>query len=63
MKVRPDQKLVWMRNLEEAPVRVTAVKKLLGKLAGFVADAKPGAPTKLPPPTPVLVKKSAHGRR
>ena len=63
MKVRPDQKLVWMRNMEEAPVRVTAVKKLLAKLAEFVIAAKPGAPDKLPPPTPVLVKKPAQARR
>jgi len=63
MKVRPDQKLVWMRNLEDAKDRVTAVKRLLAKLAEFVAAAQPGAPTKLPPPTPVLVKKPVHGRR
>ena len=63
MKVRPDQKLVWMRNLEDAKDRVTAVKRLLAKLAEFVAAAQPGGPTKLPPPTPMLVKKPVHGRR
>jgi transcription-repair coupling factor (superfamily II helicase) len=56
MKVRPDQRLVWMRDFEDKVLRVKGVEKLLGRLAAYAAGIEPGADTALPPPTPVLVK-------
>jgi transcription-repair coupling factor (superfamily II helicase) len=58
MKVRPDQKLVWICDFEDKAQRVAGVQKLLGRLVAFVKDAKPGGDTALPPPTPVLKQKS-----
>ncbi len=59
MKVRPDQKLVLLRDLEDKKDRVTQVTRLLTKLAELAKGAKEGTSAGLPPPSPVLVKKRA----
>ena len=38
MKLRPDQKLVWLRDFEVAPERVAGVEKLLRRLARYARD-------------------------
>jgi len=67
MKVRPDQKLVLLRDLEEVKERTVQVTRLLGKLADLAGSAKDDTEAGLPPPSPVLVKrpatKPAVGRR
>jgi transcription-repair coupling factor (superfamily II helicase) len=55
MKVRPDQKLVLLRDLEDQKDRVTQVTRLLAKLAELAKA--PAAAAGLPPATPTLVKK------
>jgi transcription-repair coupling factor (superfamily II helicase) len=57
MKVRPDQKLVLLRDLEDKKDRVTQVTRLLTRLADLAKSAKPDTGAGLPPPSPVLVKK------
>ncbi len=57
MKVRPDQRLVLMRDLEDQKIRVVQVQRLLGKLADLATGAHPEAKPGLPPPTAVLVKR------
>jgi transcription-repair coupling factor (superfamily II helicase) len=57
MKVRPDQKLVLLRDLEDRKERVVQVTKLLVTLAGLAKSAAPGGAPGLPPVTPVLAKK------
>jgi transcription-repair coupling factor (superfamily II helicase) len=57
MKVRPDQKLVLLRDLEDRKERVAQVTKLLVTLAGLAKSATPGGAPGLPPVTPVLAKK------
>ncbi len=57
MKVRPDQRLVLMRDLEDQKDRVVQVQRLLTKLAELAQSAKPDAKPGLPPPTPVLAKR------
>jgi transcription-repair coupling factor (superfamily II helicase) len=58
MKVRPDQKLVLLRDLEDRKERVAQVTKLLVTLAGLAKSAAPGGAPGLPPVTPVLAKKA-----
>ncbi|MEI9982058.1 MAG: transcription-repair coupling factor [Aliidongia sp.] len=60
MKVRPDQKLVLLRDLEDRKERVAQVTRLLQKLAELAKAAKPDSKAGLPPPTPVLVKKPTN---
>jgi transcription-repair coupling factor (superfamily II helicase) len=63
-KLRPDQKLVFMRNWEDPKQRLTGVSHLMQQLAK-VAEA-PAKEIVMPPPTPELVKKPAAagaGRR
>ncbi|MGB8842459.1 MAG: TRCF domain-containing protein, partial [Aliidongia sp.] len=57
MKVRPDQKLVLLRDLEDRKERVAQVTKLLVTLAGLAKSAAPGGAPGLPPVTPMLAKK------
>ncbi len=38
MKLRPDQKLVWLRDFEVAPERVAGVEKLLRRLSRYARD-------------------------
>ena len=57
MKVRPDQKLVLLRDLEVQKERVTQVTRLLGKLAELAQAGGEKSGGALPA-TPVLVKKA-----
>jgi transcription-repair coupling factor (superfamily II helicase) len=63
LKLRPDQKLVYLRNWEDAKTRLTGVAKLAQALAKIARYAKPEAETVLPQPTPELVEQRAAGRR
>jgi transcription-repair coupling factor (superfamily II helicase) len=56
MKVRPDQKLVLIRDLEVQADRVRQVQRLLARLAEFAREADGGAKA-APIPTPSLVKR------
>jgi transcription-repair coupling factor (superfamily II helicase) len=65
LRLRPDQKLVYLRNWEDEGVRLKGVAGLLQTL---VKLARAGADDRLagvamPPPTPQLVKPQAAGRR
>jgi transcription-repair coupling factor (superfamily II helicase) len=57
-KLRPDQRLVFMRNWEEAKDRVQGVRNLLGKLAEIAAS-----PAEIGPPPPQKPQRAAQGRR
>ena len=57
MRVRPDQRLVLLRDLENAVERVQQVTRLLTRLAELAKKAPPEAEAGLPPPTPTLVKR------
>jgi transcription-repair coupling factor (superfamily II helicase) len=57
MKLRPDQKLVWLRDFEVAVERVAGVEKLLRRLARYARDEEDPADratllpsTQAPPP-------------
>ena len=67
MRVRPDQRLVLLRDLEDPKERVAQVTRLLGRLAELAGGETGGAQPGLPPPTATLVKrpvaKPASGRR
>jgi transcription-repair coupling factor (superfamily II helicase) len=59
-KLRPDQKLVFIRGWDDAKQRVTGVSRLLQELAKIAKEAKPGAaPAPMPPPSSELVKRKA----
>jgi transcription-repair coupling factor (superfamily II helicase) len=58
MKVRPDQRLVLLRDFEDAKERVAQVTGLLGKLARLANGAKPESEPGLPPPSSSLIKRS-----
>ncbi len=57
MKVRPDQRVVLMRDLENSAERVRQVTRLLTRLAEMAKAAPTGVAAGLPPVTPVLVKR------
>jgi transcription-repair coupling factor (superfamily II helicase) len=56
LKLRPDQKIVYLRSWDDAKVRLTGAAKLAQALAKIARAAKPDADVALPPPTPDLVK-------
>ncbi|HJU16940.1 MAG TPA: transcription-repair coupling factor [Stellaceae bacterium] len=61
LKLRPDQKLVYLRNWQDESERLTGVAKLLQALVKIARSGKPeAAAASLPPPTPSLVKKVAR---
>ena len=53
LRLRPDQKIVYLRNWDDAKARLTGVAKLVQALAKIARAAKPEAETK---PTPLQVK-------
>ncbi|MBX6367348.1 MAG: transcription-repair coupling factor [Rhodospirillales bacterium] len=57
-KLRPDQKLVFMRSWENPKQRLTGVSHLMQQLAKLAATPSEGEAV-MPPPTPELVKKPA----
>jgi transcription-repair coupling factor (superfamily II helicase) len=62
LKLRPDQKIVYLRNWDDEKTRLTGVAKLMQALVRLARAAKPESDAALPPPTPLLVKPQAAGR-
>jgi transcription-repair coupling factor (superfamily II helicase) len=60
LRLRPDQKLVYLRNWEDEATRLKGVVGLMQALVRIVREPPPAAA--MPPPTPELVKIGA-GRR
>jgi transcription-repair coupling factor (superfamily II helicase) len=64
LRLRPDQKLVYLRNWDDEPSRLKGAATLLQALVKLTRTATPeAAPTPMPRPTPELVKARAAGRR
>jgi transcription-repair coupling factor (superfamily II helicase) len=62
-KLRPDQKLVFIRGWDEPRERLTGINNLLQQLAKVAAAGAAAPPAPMPPPTSELVKRQAGGRR
>ena len=56
LKLRPDQKILYQRNWDDANARLTGVAKLVRALAKIARTAQPAAAVQLPKPTPSLAK-------
>ena len=56
LKLRPDQKLVYLRSWDDAKARLTGATKLVRALAKIARTAPPDTEAPLPAPTPSLVK-------
>src|SRR6202035_229566 len=56
LKLRPDQKILYQRNWDDAKARLTGVAKLVQALAKIARVAQPAAAAQLPKPTPSLAK-------
>ena len=56
LKLRPDQKIVYLRDWYDAKTRLTGAAKLAQALAKIARNAKPEGDTALSTPTPSLVK-------
>ncbi|HEV8680109.1 MAG TPA: transcription-repair coupling factor [Stellaceae bacterium] len=61
LRLRPDQKLVYLRNWEDAKERLAGVARFLQTLVKLARASEPTAA--MPPPTPELVETRAAGRR
>ena len=55
LKLRPDKKIVYLRNWEGEKTRLAGVAQLLRALVKIARSEKPDADV-APPPTPSLVK-------
>ena len=63
LRLRPDQKLVYLRNWEDAKERLAGVARLMAALVK-VARGGPDATAAPPPkPTPEPIKAQASARR
>jgi transcription-repair coupling factor (superfamily II helicase) len=56
LKLRPDQKILYQRNWEDAKVRLTGATKLVQALAKIARTTPPEAAAELPKPTPSVAK-------
>ena len=56
LRLRPDQKIVYLRNWEGEKTRLAGVARLLEALVKIAGAAKPDADDALPSATPTLVK-------
>jgi transcription-repair coupling factor (superfamily II helicase) len=56
LKLRPDQKILYQRNWDDAKARLTGVAKLVQALAKIACTAPPEAAAQSPKPTPSLAK-------
>jgi transcription-repair coupling factor (superfamily II helicase) len=56
LKLRPDQKILYQRNWDDANARLTGAAKLVRALAKIARTAQPAAAAQLPKPTPSLAK-------
>jgi transcription-repair coupling factor (superfamily II helicase) len=64
LRLRPDQKLVYLRSWDDEASRLKGVAGLLQALVKLARTAAPEtAPAPMPRPTPELVKARAAGRR
>jgi transcription-repair coupling factor (superfamily II helicase) len=63
LRLRPDQKLVYLRNWEDPAARLKGVAGLLQALVKLAREPADAVPAPLPKPTPELVKANAGGRR
>src|SRR6266702_2181630 len=63
LRLRPDQKLVYLRNWDDEKERLAGVARLTQALAKLArAGTANAAPAAMPPPSPELVKARAAGR-
>jgi transcription-repair coupling factor (superfamily II helicase) len=62
LKLRPDQKLVYLRNWEDEKERLAGVTQLMRALVGLARAGQPEAGRAMPRPTPELVKAQTAGR-
>ena len=63
LKIRPDQKIVYLRNWDDEKQRLAGVARLLQALVKLARAAHPENEAALPPATPELVKQRAAARR
>jgi transcription-repair coupling factor (superfamily II helicase) len=63
LKLRPDQRLVYLRDWEDEKTRLKGVAGLMQALAKLARAGDDKPPAAMPPPTPELVKSGAAGRR
>ena len=64
LKLRPDQKLVYLRNWDDEKERMKGVAGLMNALVKIARAGGPEADlAPMPKPTPELVKTRAGGRR
>ena len=56
LKLRPDQKILYQRNWDDAKARLTGAAKLVQALARIARTAKPDPDAAVPQQTPLLVK-------
>ena len=56
LKLRPDQKILYQRNWDDAKARLTGAAKLVQALAKIARAVKPEADAQSPKPTPSLAK-------
>ena len=61
LRLRPDQRLVYLRDWEDQETRLRGVAGLMQALVKLARAGAPEAP--MPQPTPELVKRQAAGRR
>jgi transcription-repair coupling factor (superfamily II helicase) len=64
LRLRPDQRLVYLRNWDDEKERLTGVARLIHTLVKLARAGQPdgAAPAPMPKPTPELVKARAAGR-
>jgi transcription-repair coupling factor (superfamily II helicase) len=62
LKLRPDQKIVYLRDWYDAKTRLTGAAKLAQALAKIAGTARPDIDAALPQPSPLLVKPRAAKR-
>src|SRR5579884_1481898 len=63
LKLRPDQKLVYLRNWEDEKERLKGVAGLMQALVKLVRATSADSAAPIPTPTPELMKARAAGRR
>ena len=61
LRLRPDQRLVYLRNWDDEKERLAGVARLMQALVKLARAGQPDAATPMPKPTPELVKVRAAG--
>jgi transcription-repair coupling factor (superfamily II helicase) len=62
LRLRPDQRLVYLRNWDDEKERLAGVARLMQALVKLARAGQPEAAAPMPKPTPELVKARAAGR-